>query len=535
MPQRGTKTRRSVLALVLLLAWLSFLVLAVRTFGPDSIYTNFNSDSAILILMANHDRPVTVFDTYYYAADRWGGWPLLLAKVVHLKTGLHWTDQRLHYVRTIWVFLGLLVLAALNARAAPAVIVSALIVICLEPTSRRIMFDLSQLYSWQLPALFLAWFCMRRLLRHKSDEAAPNGILWSAAFYFSALFAIWSSVASTPLLAVLVTLEALRSHFLFKNTLTTRRIVLAVVLLLSAAASEYLMKMNYHRYSLKRFSQEYRTVMALDFGYLSENLLTNWHNVVQYHFFPFIVLAICFVVGTAGLTLYARVTGKGALLARFFADETVTMIIALTAMAATNFVLMIFVSHVRTSFYNVRFHALTYLFGAISGLLVIYLGIRFLADRLNVTRYVIPLVVVGAFILLGFNFPPRVVNESYKLDTQTALVLAEKTPGAVLMGEYWQTYLFAGLQPTNTMTPLPLEGILNRIPWTPVILNQTEEVVIEYRNSGVVPKDSLPPNELLQYGNLLKLQEARFYENGPYAFALYRNESRKPYRIDRIP
>lgn len=516
--------------MVLLVAWSLFLILAVRTFGPDSVYTHYHSDTAIPILMANDDRPITVFDTYYYATDRWGGWPLLLAKALHLNTGLHWTDQRLHYLLTIWVFLGVLVLAALNSRAAPAVIVSSLIVISLEFTSRKLAFDFSQVYSWQFPALFLAWFCMRRLLaqRIKSDEATANGIFWSAAFFFSAFLAIWSSVASTPLLAILVILEGLRSQFLFKNTRTTRRIVVAVVLLLAASASEYLMKMNYHRYSFKRFGNEYKTVMALDFAYLSENVPANWHNVVQYHFFPFIVLAICFVIGAAGFVVYARVTGKGSFLTRFFEDETVTMILALTTMAALNFVLCVSVSHVRTSFYNVRFHALTYLFGAISGLLVIYLGIRVLADRLKVTRYVIPLVVAGAFILLAVNFPPRAVSERYKLDTQTALALSQKAPGSILMGGYWETYIFAGLQPTNTMTPLPIEGVLNRMPWAPAFLNNAQVVVIEYRASGLAQKESLPPNELLQYGNVLKLQEARFFENGPYAFALYRNETHRP-------
>jgi hypothetical protein len=380
------------------------------------------------------------------------------------------------------------------------------------------MFDLSQLYGWQLPALFLAWFSLRQLL-----AARVHGIFWSAAFYFSALFAIWSSVASAPLLAVLVILEAIR----FQKTITKQRIGLAVVLLFAATASEFLLKKNYHRHSLKHFGNDFKTGMALDFGYFYENLLTNWPNVVQYSFFPLIVVALCFVVGTAGWILYTRVTGKGRIIS-LFEDETIAMIIALTAMAAVNFALMISVSHVRTSFYNVRFHALTYLFGAISGLLTIYLVIRFFANRMAMTRYVLPLVVTGAFIFLGVNFPPRTLSETYKVDRQTALDLSQKAPGAVLMGGYWETYLFAGLQPTNTMTPVPFEGVLNRIPWTTAILRDAQQVVIEYRNSGLVPKDSLPPNELSQHGNLLKLQEAHFYENGPYAFALYFNERSKP-------
>ena len=532
LPESGLPSRRVEL-LVLLVVWLFFLILALRVLGPDSVYTNFTSDCAIPILMANDERPVTVFDTYYYAADRYGGWPFLIAKVLHQNAGLHWSDQTLHYAKTTWIFFGLLILAALNARAAPAVLATGLIALCFEPTSRRLMFDLGQLYAWQLPPLLLAWFCLRRLLaqRHRSDEATTvrkQKIFWGASFYLSAFFAIWSSVASAALLVVLVTLEALRSHFVFKNAIK-RRIRVAVVLLLAATASEYLMKMNYHRHSFKHFGNDFKTGMALDFGYLHENLLTNWHNVVQFSFFPLIVVALCFVVGAAGLILYARLTGKGMTrVISLFEDETVMMIVALTAMAAMNFLVTISVNHVRLSFYNVRFHALTYLFGAISGLLTVYLAIRVLANRMVVTRPVVPLVLVCAFIWLGVKFPPRLLSEAYKLDRQTALALSQKAPRSLLMGGYWETYLFAGLQPTNTMTPLPVEGVLNRTPWTTAMLNDSRQVVIEYRNSGIVQNDSLPPDELRQYGNLLRLQEARFYENGPYAFALYYNEGSKP-------
>ena len=476
--------------------------------------------------MANDGHPINIFDTYYYAADRWGGWPLLIAKALHLNFGLHWTDQSLHYVRTIWLFLGLFALAALNARAALAVLVSALFVLCLQPTVRLIMFDLSQLYGWQFTAFFLAWFCLRRFL-----SGHVHRKLWSAAFYFSALLAIWSSVASVPLLTVLVSLEALRSHFLFQAT--KRRIALAMVLLFAATASEFLLKKNYHRHSLKHFGYEYKTEFALDFGYFSENLLTNWHNLVNYSLFPLIAVALCFIVGTAGWILFARKTGLRNRVVAVFEDETITMIIALTAMAAMNFVLVISVNHVRTSFYNVRFHALTYLFASISGLLTIYLVIRILASRFAVTRYVLPLVLAGAFIFLGVSFPPRTLSETYNVNRQTALALSQKAPGAVLMGGYWETYVFVGLQPTNTMTPVPFEGVLNRIPWTIAMLRDAQQVVIEYRSSGLVAKDSLPPNELRQHGNLLKLQEAHFYENGPYAFALYFNERLRHYSLPR--
>lgn len=535
---KNTRLKESGLAarvqiVFILVAWLVFLTLALRALGPDSVHTTFNSDSAIPILMANDERPITVFDTYYYAADRWGGWPLLLAKVLHRDTGLQWTDQRLHYVRTTWLFIGLLVLAALNARAAPAVLVSGLIALCLEPALRRRLFDQSQLYAWQLTALFLAWFCLRHLFaqRPRPDKARVNGIFWSSAFYFCAFFAIWSSVVSAPLLFVLVILEALRSRFSFQNPISKRRIGRAVVLLLAATASELLMKINYHRYSLKHFGYDFKTPMSFDRGHLYENLLRNWDNLLKFSFFPLIAVALCFVVGIAGLILYTSIVDKASLRTRvisFCEDETTTMIVALAAIAATNFLIMVCVDHVRLSLNDDRFQTPAYLFGAISGLLTIYLAIRVFANRIAVTRYVLPLVLVGAFVFLGVKFPRRQLSEIYEGYRQTALALSQKAPGSMLMGRYWETYVYAGLQPTNTMTPLPLEGLQNRIPWTVEMLHDSQQVVLEYQHGGFTPTEPLPPNELWQYGNLLRLQEAHFYENGEYAFALYSKDRRKP-------
>jgi hypothetical protein len=138
------------------------------------------------------------------------------------------------------------------------------------------------------------------------------------------------------------------------------------------------------------------------------------------------------------------------------------------------------------------------------------------------------LVLAVAFIWLCVEFPRRQVSDRYEAYRQTALVLSEKAPAAILMGGYWETYIFPALQPTNTMTPLPLEGGHLRIPWTPAMLQHYEQVVVEYHRGELVPKDSPPPDELIEYGNVLKLQDPHFYENGELSFALYLNQSRKP-------
>jgi len=525
---------RRVEVVFALLVWMVLLILSLRVFGPDSAHTEFTSDTAIPILMSNDDRPITAFDTYYYAADRWGGWPMLIAKELHRKTGVHWTDHKLQVVRTIWVFVGLLVLIYLNTRAAPVVIISALIAISLDQFLRKRFFDLGQLYAWQLTALFFAWLCLRRLFAQglRSSEASlMNTIFWGVAFYFCSFFAIWNSVASGPLIAVLVIMEAIRAHVSFERTITKRRIGVAVVLLLAASASELLMKLNYHRYSLKHFGNDFKTPMYLDRGYLYQNLVKNWQNIVDFSLFPFIAVALCFVVGIGILILYARLFRKPALLAlvmSLFKDDSATMAVAMMVMGVVNFVIMVCVSHVRANSYENRFLIPTFVFGVISGFLIIYMALRAAADRVPALRYVLALLIVGAFVWLCVEFPGRQKSERYATDQETALTLARKAPGAILMGGYWETYIFAGLQPTNTMTPLPLEGRHVRIPWTPEMLRNSEKVVIEYHRSEFVPKESPPPDQVTQYGNVLKLQDAHFYESGEHAFALYLNESSRP-------
>jgi hypothetical protein len=41
----------------------------------DSVYTNYHSDAAIPSYSRNNDRPITIYDIYYYGADRWGVGP----------------------------------------------------------------------------------------------------------------------------------------------------------------------------------------------------------------------------------------------------------------------------------------------------------------------------------------------------------------------------------------------------------------------------------------------------------------------------
>ena len=522
---RPTANKRALKATLIILAWLLFLVLSVRVFRPDGIYVAFDSDGAIPVLMATEDRPVTVFDMYYWGVDRWGGWPLIPFRGVHQATGFEWTDYSLHVVRASWVFLGLLILVWMNRRAALAVLVSGLIVLCLEPTIRWHLFTLSQVYAWQLTALFCAWFSLRRVL--------VKPLLWSLSFYLSALLAIWSSEASIPYLFFLFVLEGFRSYFLHRAESPRKskwaRYVTALLLLAAATVSHALIKANYHRHGRKHWGGDFSAKVWVDVGYLWQNVQANWGNLLKFDFWPLVIISGAFLFVMTVVLLYSILIRKHRLRARlthFALDDTLIMITALAGMALINFLLMICLSHVRLGFYAERYLTPTFFLGSIGGLMTIFLIVRLFADRLGFTRFVMPIAVVAAFVFLIVEFPHVQLSDNYKLDKETALILAQKAPGGFVMGGYWETYIFASLQPPATrMTPLPLEGLHVRIPWTPKMLRDGREVVIECRHNPVMNRGPLPA-ELTQYGNVLKLKDPQFYQNSKYSFALYVNEGK---------
>src|SRR5437660_56704 len=132
---------------------LLFLWRIAVVFGPGSEHTMYTFDSAFPVLMSNEDRSITVFDYYSYNRDRWGSLPFLLARIVHQLTGYYWSPESMHLYRTIWLFSGLLIMTSLAARARLLLLVSALIAICLPSITGTNMFDLSELYAWQIPGL----------------------------------------------------------------------------------------------------------------------------------------------------------------------------------------------------------------------------------------------------------------------------------------------------------------------------------------------------------------------------------------------
>jgi hypothetical protein len=528
-------TKRLLMIALTLGLWLFFLFRAINVFGPESSHVFFNSDGAIPVLMANEQRPVTIFDVYYYGQDRWGAWPMLLARSIRSVTNHQWSDQSFHVMSSVWLFIGILVMAGLSRRDHLPVTLVFLITLCLHSLVRLRLFDLGQPYPWQITALLLAWYCLRQLLGMRpadlpqSSSTVKRAEWWLLTCCFSFL-AIWSSFASAPFLLFLAALETWRSHLHAGEKLsvkrTARRYALGAIPVVTAIGAEMLLRIAYHRYALTHYGNEFKTAIALDYGNLSYDLYRQLVNLEITSWWPLILLPVIALITLGCVAIYFYWKKRNKSLERLrslVVDDCFFLILGSLGMALINFALIATVSHVRMNLYDNRYTTLTYLFGFISGLLTLYSVFRMIVRPARIRNYAVTGVLIAGVAVLAFEFPAKAYSPDYKIYQETAVTLAQKCPHCVLVGGYWETYVFSGLQPINTMIPLPLEGQYLRIPWNREKLREARQVIVEYRHSQLGSAES-PPQFLTQYGNSLRLVDPAWYENEKYAFALYANE-----------
>jgi hypothetical protein len=510
-----------------LLVWGIVLLRVIHAFGPETEINDlpYNSDAAIPVLMANDDRPFSLSSLYYYDAERFGAWAWLLPAWVHRHTGWWWTDSMLFVIQTSWVFVGVLAIGALCPRDCYAIPLIYLLVLCLQKDSRFLLFEISQVYAWIVTSLLLAWLCLRRLFRVEALRARGRHERWLVRTLLLAalLLTLWSSTSAAPYLTALLFLEAFRA-WLAKPVDGGRRWVAgaawAAGLFATALLVDKYVRGLYLEHNLRNYQQDSHWYVSIDYGFLGENLRRHLETVAAMSWFPLYVVGVLALLGLVSWCLlgFAR-SGRAELEARarsVLGDDGVLFALGALAIATLSFVLVVLVDHVRRNEYDPRFLTLTFQFAPVAGLTAVYLAVERGARR-RWRRAGLALVSVGVAVLL-LAMPDRRPAPSYQVVQRIAEELARKSPGGVLVGGYWQTYVFTSLQTRNTMTPVPVESL--RTPWTIDALRGADEVVVEYLASGLDGIGS-PPRRLDVYGHSLRLRNPRFHEEAGYAFALY--------------
>jgi hypothetical protein len=530
----GRAALRTFLPTSLALGLLAFFLWrAIDAFGPGSWINDvdFNSDSAIPVLMSNEARPLSIFNFYYYGADRWGGWPFLVTRFIGRVTGRHWTDQGVFTVQAFWIFIGALICAGLTSDDYLVVILAYVIALCLHSEARYLMFELSQVYAWQTTAVLLAWYGLRRLFDREGEPGYPRRrylLILSATICFSYL-AIWSSVASIVLLLFLVAVEWVRAC-VGRSEAVLRPCVLGGTAVLAAAGLEFLQKTMYRRYVRTVFGNDWMqfvTHFRLDSGHLLENLGVHLHYIGRLAWWPFYVLSILALLTLIGGFVHGWIntSDRPSKTRRpVLADDTAILIVGASGIAAINFVLAAVIDHVRMHGYDQRYLTLTDLFGPFSAFLVVWLIIKTAVRSSRLRPLVHVTLIVVSTGLLASHFPTRRYSPQYEQLKQTARALALKAPGRVLMGGYWDTYVLTALQSDNAMTPVPVYGEITRTPWTQDLVRRSDWVIVAFRRASAA---SSPPQFLEQFGAKLQLADPSWHSDRLHLFAKYENITRQ--------
>jgi hypothetical protein len=447
-----------------LVAWAAAWALAVRLLIPGSPWMlTYTSDAAIPVLMARA-QAVDLFHAYYWGQDRFGAWPFLAARALG---GTAWTAEGLQVVLLGVVWTAALALAWLVRREGlrgGALIVLPL-VLALHPEVRPFVLEFSQPYGWQFAALLCAWAALRPLAEARTGRAALG---WGTVAWVPTLLAVWASAASTPMLASLTALEALRARARGQGLTGWRRLVLVLPLAL-AMLFERQMRRLYHRFAEHHFDHSFRTRLELDRGHLLENA---WQLTGRMLEGPLPLLAalalLVAVLGVAGWRARSEVARV---------PELLWVAAGCGLAACAQLPVLVGISHVRLNDFEPRYLSLVHLF-AVLGLALLLLA--------AIERWCAPAVrrwgalgvavsLVGAALLRPAPPAPEVVFVQAR---SAAHALVAVAPGAFLVGDYWDVYALASLPPPEVAPrPVAEEGDYQRTPFLVPALRAASEWV----------------------------------------------------------
>lgn len=479
----------------------------------------FNSDLAIPVLMVRA-REWSLFDVYYWGQDRLGTWHLLLLRGIGQLSGHTFDYAGLHLVATAWVLIAAVVMARLAGVWGWAAGGLMAAVLMGNSDSRFPLFDAAHPYAWQITALMLAWWGLRRLAeRPQSAGRGPWGL--RAATAFAAFLAHWISPLSGQILLTLAGVEAVRARSLdaAPGRSLLRRLGEGGLVVGAGMAAERLLRAVFYLYADARFGGVYRTGLVLDRGHLAENAARVAKKLAESASMPLLV------VGTAGACAAAVVLWR----ARSRREPTwrvegAGLVLGCWALAAVQLPVFVLVRHVRVNEFSGRYFSLVYVFGTLAGLLTLVCvaaSVRGLEQRWRTV-----LALAGAAgLVVGVLRVPAPYGPRSDVPLKLAARLEARAPGAPLLAGYWSTYVVAAFQRPETMLhPVPCEGRMVRAPWWAGEVHRQPRVVVahtyECPDLGSVES---PAPWVYQHGALLRLAQARWESGAGLTFSLYEN------------
>jgi len=404
-------------AAALALGWCAFRL--ARGIGPVPFY---NSDSAVPILLMQGlgDGPFTLF---YPRQDRYGMWPFLLARAMHLGT-----PEAFHVFSVLfWCAAALPLVLLLES---PALAIATLFLpIVLNNEVAWNFFQSGQPYLWQVSTLIWAWAACRVAVDGRTPVRRTVALV--VFWLFGALLA-WISTLGIPALLILVVIEAARAR---AGALRSARLVVALGL---SALAEGQIRRLYNAFCRRTFGEKFLTVLKLDRGHLGANLASVLGTSRA------VGLVVPLLLGVAVLPVPGRTRTERC-------HQLAFVLLAVYPLPA-----YVLVRHFRDNLFAGRYFSLC-AFWAVAG--AVY-GAAVLLCHLAGEREP----ALRLLILLGLVMTIP-ASPADPLAGERLLAARLVGPGQrLLLADYWDVYVPASLAPPGTLLPLGREGNTNRFP-----------------------------------------------------------------------
>ena len=394
------------------------------------------------------------FVLYYPGQDRFGMWPFLAARWMHLGT-----PEAFQAFSVLALCSAAIPLARLLGGSAVAVL-TLLAPIVLNHLVSWNLFQAGQPYLWQSVALCWAWWACRAAIDSGTSRAG-----WAAAagLTLASVLAIWASPLSIPALLGVVALEMLRVR--------RWRAPEGIAAVAAAALLEARLRGLFYRYVQGAFAQRFITPLRVDVGHFTSNL-ASVANALHGH----------------DVLLPLGLGGALALLPRSNRTERCGQWILLWLSVCTLPALIV-IGHFRMNGFSARYFTLPAYWAtaaAVSGAVSL---VARLAGRAR------PAALLVLLLALAVTVPASPRDPLAPLRREAAELTGPEP--RVLLGSYWDVYLWASLAPKGSLLPVPVEGEYNRFPGLIRELRAGREALAPCAVDG-------PDGTAEQYGALLR-------------------------------
>ncbi len=425
----------------------------------------FNSDEAIPILMANDEwlRPDHMF---FFGQDRFGGWPFISMWGLGHVLNFRWVPENCYIFACTLFSLGAFATSRLYQKSDTVVLTGFLALYFLNNNLSTYALTIGQPYMWQIFGLLIAWLALRAWTRALSLRSSGQAVRKTLLFISSlaCLLPLWTTIVSLIFLVVITFTETL--FLLIPRRRETRPIEQLYQVLLSflpifiAYLAERLIRL-YHKTSPYSTSPTDFTISWPLFRKGSERFIELYGSYhLSYLMFGLSLLGFLLVSRRA----WCRYQGKESrsncyepgILICFPCGLVYACLLAGSRWWPVNS-------------YDGRYFPLAFFFWGLGSVFCFAAvieateGVTTLGQPL---RRALRILGSAIFLLAIFIAAPRpIVNLEYQKTKEIALILEEKYGSHYLLGSYWNTYLWIGMQKTRPLRPLVIHKNTNRTPW----------------------------------------------------------------------